>query len=745
MAALLGRDLPAALAWVCGGAGLCAVLTFLILYFRLPAVVRPGAFSVPGRFLLGGLALLTVGACLFRYGGALAGEMLPAEGLDGKEVRVRGVVLDYPEESYHKCYYRLRVERVLGEEPLDVPKFTLRLSSWQAVSCEPGDVLECTVNCWAFDGSGGLYSQRNTRWAKGEAVGGYVSGSGAVVSLRRTERPPELAAVMLRHRLARGFERLLPREEAGLIRAMLLGEKHRAPDGAYEDFRQIGASHLLVISGLHMAAMSAFVSLLTGRLRFLKRRTKNLINAGFILTFLSVTGFPPSAVRSGVMLLVFLLADCAGRRTDSVNSLGFAVFVICLWDPFSGGDLGFALSVFATLGILLFADRISRAALRPFRKRPRLSRVMTPAAASLGVTLAALFGTLPIQLAVFQGVPLLSPLANLILVLPCTLLLYLALAGAVLGLIGLTGLASPVVFCAGWLARLAMAAAKCLARVPASFWSLSRPESFLEAALLLSVVLGVWVLSRDRAGACVALTAALLLRVCGGALGTGWSSGTVTLAAAPDSSCVVVIKDRKAAVLSLGGFRTGAASSLLSRNNVTRLETLCLPVRDQEAQEAAMELLNTRGADRLVIPDSAYLGRGLILAGKRSERVPLREGESVRLLEGVEARASQDMKRLDFSVNGISVIVERGGAGEGACHVLFTTEVDSRINSSFTILQNDDILEPDGAGPGLEQMNELPAGRYCLPAGDGLYLDLLPDGTVKLRGESLCPNWENLN
>ncbi len=748
-AAWLGTDLPPALAPVLAGLGLCALLIWIFGTKKLSGPPGPGAFfTALGSFAL---ALLTASLCLLLYENGMDKNMIPCKALDGKEARIRGTVLDYPEEAYHKAYYRIRVTWTsLNGKSLDLPEFTLRLSAGQPFACEPYDTVECTAKLYSFQ-EGGLYSSRNSYWADGVALGGYLSEYGTEVVTSRVDPPPGRLLAQARRWIGRSFEKQLPKEEAGLIRGMLLGEKSRVSDRAYGAFRKIGCSHLLVVSGLHMAALAAFLSLLLGRLGA-KRILKNLLTACGILFFLCLIGFPPSAQRSGWMFLLYLAGDCLGREPDSLNSLGAAVFLICVGNPFSGGDLSFALSAASTLGLLLFADPFARGLeqpfklLRPFGGGKRVPRILRYAASSLGVTFSVLFTTLPIQLAVFGGISLLAPLSNLVLVFPCTLLLYISLAAVFLSALPLSALASPFLFFAGWMARAVLWAAEALAAIPAAFLDLSQPARLL--ALGLTAFLGAlcFLLGRGRAVAAVTLAGAVLLLGCGWTLESGEGRrGTVTLAAAEDSSCVVLIRDGRAAVLSLGGYWTGAAVALLSRNNVKHVETLCLPVRDQDAREAAAQVLASYGADKLVLPDSAYMGRDLALAGERSARAPLEEGGTFQALEGVVVTASSQMERLTFSVNGVPVIVETGASGEGRCDLLFTTQPDSRINSAFTVLQNDAILEENSGQPEADLLAKLPKGRYLLPGGDSFRIDLLPDGTVSLRGDSLCLKWEKQN
>ena len=72
---------------------------------------------------------------------------------------MRAQLLDYPEERYHRYYYKLRVEAMGTDEDSLAPTqpFTLRLSASLPMVAEPYDWVECGVTFSAFDTSG-LYS-----------------------------------------------------------------------------------------------------------------------------------------------------------------------------------------------------------------------------------------------------------------------------------------------------------------------------------------------------------------------------------------------------------------------------------------------------------------------------------------------------------------------------------------------------------------------------------------------------------
>lgn len=744
LAACKGASFAILFSAVSAGVGILFLLGLAGFYFtRRRAEKQEKEALVPKRaelffrkLLFPSLALLTAAFCLFRYAHAWNTRISPVERLIGTEAKISGTVLDYPEERRGKSIFLLEVEQVTVDGRVQaLPAFTVRLSSWNAISCHPCDRLECTVKFFTFSSGGGLYSTRNSYLADGVELGAYFSDYEKIQVIPGEESPPGKFFAQLRHRLGRSFEKRLPKAESGLIRAMLLGEKSRIPQEGGRSFRKIGAYHLLVISGLHMAALAAFLAFLFGRLP-IGRVGKNLLTAGAILGFLLLTAFPVSAVRSGIMYILALLAGCLGRRTDSVNSLGVAVFVICVGNPFSGGDLGFALSACSTLGILLLGSKISGALLRPFEARFLLRRMFTPVAASLGMTFSAVLFTLPVQMLVFQELCLLAPLSSLLLVYPCTLLLYCALLSAFFGGFPLLApLAEPFTLCAGWLARFSLETAERLAALPNSVLDLSQPVWAVAVVGIVLLLFTLLFVKRSRGMTAAVLLGVVFLAGCGAFL-TGTDPGTVTVAAVPNSTCVAVLRGDRAAVLSLGGYQTDAAEALLTRNGVRRVELICFPVRDRDAREGAAYLLKAFPVERLALPENAYLGREVTLLAEDAWQLVWRDGEELEVLDGVKLTPSSEMARITIEANGVSVIVETGESGEGTCQVLFTTQQKSQIDSPFTVLQNDAIIGEYRSVP----LGELPPGRYLAPDGNGLYLELFPDGTSNFRGESMCLN-----
>jgi competence protein ComEC len=122
-----------------------------------------------------------------------------------------------------------------------------------------------------------------------------------------------------------------------------------------------------------------------------------------------LTGAPASVVRAGVLAGGAALAAALGRRPDGLRLLGLVVWAAAAWDPAMTLDAGFRLSCLAAGGILAasrLSDGFRVAGPRPWRA----------AAAGLGVSLAAQWGTLPVAAAAFGWINAASPLVNLLAV-----------------------------------------------------------------------------------------------------------------------------------------------------------------------------------------------------------------------------------------------------------------------------------------------------------------------------------------
>ncbi|WP_392452532.1 ComEC/Rec2 family competence protein [Corynebacterium dentalis] len=155
----------------------------------------------------------------------------------------------------------------------------------------------------------------------------------------------------------------LPRDEAGLIPGMVVGDTSGQSPEAGDWFVSTGLSHLTAVSGANVAVVIGTVLVMLTALS-VPRRWTALGCAVALGAFVLVVGPEPSVLRATVMGSVGVVAVATVRWSDVVASLCFAVIVLLLLSPGLAVSFGFALSVVATVGIVLLAPRMSTSFLR---------------------------------------------------------------------------------------------------------------------------------------------------------------------------------------------------------------------------------------------------------------------------------------------------------------------------------------------------------------------------------------------
>ena len=209
---------------------------------------------------------------------------------------------------------------------------------------------------------------------------------------------------------------ILPEPQASLLTGILLGVESGIPDDLNDAFAATGTSHIVAISGFNLSIIAGVLALLAQRL-FGKRGAAPLAAAGvWLYTFL--VGASAAVVRAAVMASVALLARHAQRHVHGPTSLAAAAWFMSLLNPLVLWDVGFQLSLAATLGLILYVDPLTelvRRWLTRFTDPERAERILGWLSDALIVTTAAQITTTPIIVATFHRLSLVTLLTNFLI------------------------------------------------------------------------------------------------------------------------------------------------------------------------------------------------------------------------------------------------------------------------------------------------------------------------------------------
>ncbi|MYE38104.1 MAG: ComEC family competence protein [Candidatus Spechtbacteria bacterium SB0662_bin_43] len=271
----------------------------------------------------------------------------------------------------------------------------------------------------------------------------FVAASPTIVEVG--DRKKNVATVLfdIRMEMARGLEKMLPPDNAALYKAMLLGQRGDISRTKQDAIRGAGLSHIVAISGLHIALLFGIVFIVLSLVP-VHRTVVGAVAVLCIAFYIMMIGAPASAVRAGLMIGALLLASTVGRPNVPYRVLLLVATIMVCFNPLIVRyDIGFQLS-FAAVAAILFVvgSRTLSSALRTYDLFNIRSFLL--------VTVAAYLATFPLVLLHFDDVAEWGIIANILVVPLIPALLVAGIIVALLGVIGAPALLAAPAFSLSW-------------------------------------------------------------------------------------------------------------------------------------------------------------------------------------------------------------------------------------------------------------------------------------------------------
>ena len=217
----------------------------------------------------------------------------------------------------------------------------------------------------------------------------------------------------IKDRSLENIYKIFPDPESSLLAGVLLGVDTGLTSELQQAFKNTGTAHIIAISGFNISIIAgiffAFFS------KFLGPRRGSVLAILGIAFYTLLVGADAAVVRAAIMGSLALFARQVGRRQFALNTLLAVAMLMCLWNPLYIWDVGFQLSFFATLGLILYATPLSEAANRlitryfPTSTAEKFAELFSE---FVLLTLAAQITTIPIMAYHFQRISLVSFIAN---------------------------------------------------------------------------------------------------------------------------------------------------------------------------------------------------------------------------------------------------------------------------------------------------------------------------------------------
>lgn len=345
---------------------------------------------------------VTLGAVLFSclvFIICMQSSVLPQKALDGETATAVFEIVDLETEDEDGWLYTVKTKFIdVSGSPQDIK---LKLRSKAKINA---DYYEEISGVLAF------YSYTDSAFDSYGDYGNNIFIRASLISYEPTEdnsKPLNYYILQIRLKIKDILTENLDEEKAGLALSILTGDRRILSDRINESFMTCGLSHLVAVSGMNMSVI-CFCFYYLFRLIKIGRLPSTAVTLLAVFLYSGVSGYSKSVLRAAIMISIMLIARLINNKADTMNSLGFSVFLICL-NPFSVTDPSAVLTVTAVIGLSVVKPEYDK------RIRPK-NNVLKYLYDGLFAGISVMITTIPAIWLFFGKVSLISLFANILCV-----------------------------------------------------------------------------------------------------------------------------------------------------------------------------------------------------------------------------------------------------------------------------------------------------------------------------------------
>lgn len=327
-----------------------------------------------------------------------------------EDVRIQGEVISVT-KYYDSCNIEIKTHSI-NDKPFTRYKLKATLDTSEE-QLNPGNIIEICGKITGFEENDGGFDEKTYNYSRGFS-GSLIDITALTVLNSKISEPGFFSKI--NQTISFLIKSRADENTAGLLIALLLGDRSLLPKKLAFDIKRIGLSHMLALSGMHLAILVlGFVKLLSyigvGKI------TRKFLIIPITLTYMLLTGMPVSVVRAGLMLIISSLLFIFAKSSDSLTTLCISAALIVIINPVSIFDLSFWLSALATFGIVSLSDMPEDYE----KKRSFKSKILDVIKSSLMVSCFAISATLLMSVFSFDGISLIAPITTLLFSFPIEL------------------------------------------------------------------------------------------------------------------------------------------------------------------------------------------------------------------------------------------------------------------------------------------------------------------------------------
>ena len=254
-------------------------------------------------------------------------------------------------ETEYKNTYKVRIENIKGFKDINL---ILRISKSKKIILNYGDKIKVSGDYIIPEKARNYGGFNYKEYLKTQKVYGIFDADKVEILDCNNLSFIELFSNKIKLKIIENFRKILPEDTGELFLGILIGYDDNLSEDIEESFRKSSLTHLLAVSGSHIAYIIIGISYLLKLFKVPKKIT-SIITILVLMFFMYITDFSSSVVRASIMGIILLISLILFRKNDIQITISISILLILIENPYKILDIGLLLSYFATIGIICFS------------------------------------------------------------------------------------------------------------------------------------------------------------------------------------------------------------------------------------------------------------------------------------------------------------------------------------------------------------------------------------------------------
>lgn len=537
-------------------------------------------FYMPFIFIIGMMLCTT----------ALSPKSISVQTMVNKEVKIYGTVRNCYVTGNGKTAATVDVYKISDGSADCTDKLKIIAYTDNRNIC-PGDIITSQGKLYSFDEPTNPY-QTNYRiymlsngydysmWCKSIMYMGETNG--IIYNIEKA-----------REHVNKFFENNMPEREAGIAKALTTGYKNDLSEETRENFKRLGISHVLAVSGLHVSIISYLILYMCTEVFKIQRRKAIPFASSVLVFYLIFTGFSPSAFRAVLMSVVSFAGLILYRNSDRINTAAFSAFVMLCINPLYLWNVSFQLSYIGIAAVYSSIEVLEE------------SQITNKIEKSIIFSAVSWVIVSPAVMYYFKGVSLIAIIANIVFVPALSVVTCLSMVAGLLSFsgFGLAHISAKVVY---FILNIYNNITQNLSENILVYMNVSKPS--LVAVAVIYVFIFAILLLKEKRNTKIAVTAAFAVFIAVMAVDYAKSPAEIVFFdAGQGDASAIYIPSRLTAVID-GGPDGGAEKSVIPYLEAKgeKVDLLFVTHMDDDHVTGAITLMNNDLVMRAVISDTVH-------------------------------------------------------------------------------------------------------------------------------------------